>query len=503
MTDILTSDFTFPARIYVVGSGPSALEGVKLIPPGAFIIACNRAIQHPIKATIFLAHDPALLNQDWFNEAMHNIDNPRRPIGIADIGAGKPVVPVLEKDKLAKVFPRVQVTFNAGGALYRKLNRSDGVLCPKATVAGMAIQLAYFLGAKEVVTVGVEMKGGYFDGAPHPQYANDKPWVARKDWDWLVGAMRQEGMRIDRIEERAVEIAQEQITDNSTSSVPRFLLIDLQTMSIEPAYQLAERKSESSPDLPTIGYLCMTVDPIDRMNAVFDFAQQDWPLDKKTLYLLYQRDSFGEFPRRLKNNMGLQIVEIDVEGFPWPETWTFKLMAFLQACDCEYMTWWDEDDRYPGDYTRLAMQPILDGMGELAWSWDCIIAEFNMATGTFDFREDWYRSPIGQAVFKTDLLRKYADRLYAKLYEGEFTSPKRKPGLPYGGAQDDQLRQMIQREIDPIPHHRAQRVYFVHSQANSAQLRANGNAIDYQKPRNTEEAMAAQKTRFDFDRSKK
>jgi len=265
--------------------------------------------------------------------------------------------------------------------------------------------------------------------------------------------------------------------------------------SIKPVIEPIEK------ELPTIGYLCMTCDPIDMMNAVVDFMNQDYPNEKKKLYLLKQRDAHGDFPPPLVNNLGLQIIEVDCDGYPWPELWTFKVMEYLRVCDCDYTLWFDEDDRYPPGYTRGCLKPILDGFGEIAWSWDCIIAEYVVESHRFEFRECWYRSPVGQMVIKTDLLRKYSDRLWGFLYSGTFKSPKRIRGVPYGGAQDDQLRQMLQRENPSIPHHRAQRIYFIHGQANSAQLRAAGNSIDYRGKRGENAEAEAVVGRFNQDRS--
>ena len=262
-----------------------------------------------------------------------------------------------------------------------------------------------------------------------------------------------------------------------------------------------EKTDKKEIDLPTIGYLCMTCDPIDKMNAVMDFMAQDWPNDKKKLYLLKQRDAHGDFPPPLVNNLGLQIVEINCDGYPWPELWTFKVMECLEVCDCQYIVWFDEDDRYPGNYTPIGMKPILDGLGEMSWSWDCIVAEYVVESQRFEFRECWYRSPVGQMFIKTDILRKYIKILWGHLYSGTFKSPKRVRGVPYGGAQDDQLRQMLQKEINPIPHHRAQRVYFIHGQANSAQLRPVGNSIDYRGKRGDESENIYAPGRFNQERS--
>ena len=272
-------------------------------------------------------------------------------------------------------------------------------------------------------------------------------------------------------------------------------LSDLESLPVKIGKHVSQSLKKDS-DLPTIGYLCMSCDPIDMMNAICDFRNQDWPNKKKKLYILKQRTGIGQFPPPLKNNLGLQIIERDVDGYPWPELWTFKFIDYLSVCDCEYTLWFDEDDRYPPDYTKKCMEPILAGQGEMSWSWDCIIAEYDVETETFQFRECWYRSPVGQMAVKTEILKKYGDRLWKYLYSGTFKSPKRLRGVPYGGAQDDQLRQLLQKEIETIPHHRAQRVYFIHGQANSAQLRPRGNAIDYRGERGSEGEKGYDQGRF-------
>jgi hypothetical protein len=407
----------------------------------------------------------------------------------------------------------VRVVFQSCGDLYKTLDPAPDYLSPAATVTGQAIQLAFILGSKEIILVGCDMRGGYFTG--EKAYPGD--WPCKAEFDWLVNYLRTEHrIDIQRIEDMHVTDP-EQITMDSEANPICNPPADLGPVKSLTVFWTADgikvkpvvsrgSKSDITPlsdatGLPSIGYLCMTFDPIDMMNAVHDFMCQDWPIDRKKLYLLRQRNGAGQFPPRIVNNLGLQIVEIDVDFYPWPEMWTGKFMAYLEACDCEYTLWFDEDDRYPPDYTRLAILPILAGLAELSWSWDCIIAEHDVGTGTFQFRDDWYRSPVGQMVIKTDLLREYRDRIWRRLYEGDFHSPKRIAGVPYCGAQDDQLRQMIQRDIPDIPHHRAKRVYFVTSLANSAQLRARGNALDYRGKRGTAEEAEVQPTRFDFPRS--
>jgi hypothetical protein len=73
-TDILRSDYKFPPKIYVIGSGPSAPDNVWLIPKDSFVIACNRAIEIPdLYSTIWLVHDPNIQKNAWFNERMSRL----------------------------------------------------------------------------------------------------------------------------------------------------------------------------------------------------------------------------------------------------------------------------------------------------------------------------------------------------------------------------------------------------------------------------------------------
>jgi len=200
-TDILKTDFTFPDTVYIVGSGMSAKDNCLRIPPGTFVIACNRAIELPIKPSIWLVHDPAVLKADWFNNRIGAIADSHRDLSLNSIYAGCAPVPVFEQECIAKYFPIVKVTFKAGGDIYRPLDKAEGMISTRATVAGIALALCYYGGCKEVITLGVDMKGGYFNGDPHPQAGHDKVWPCVAEWEWLVKWVKSQGVDVRRIDE--------------------------------------------------------------------------------------------------------------------------------------------------------------------------------------------------------------------------------------------------------------------------------------------------------------
>lgn len=486
--DILDSDVRFPATVYVVATGKESPEVYALIPPDAFVIAVNGAIEIPLPVVpaIWLLADPKSADTDYCKAGMELVQEGKYPLSPDKIKANTHTIPLVEVNHILPKYPFCKATFKIAPSISAAFTK-ETCFRNAATTSGIAVQLCYLKGVRRVITIGVHLSGNeYWDGLNNENPDKDNSvWKSSKDyWNWMIHVLTIEG-------NFSVEALREPIKQPVMPGRYREKIL------------AAQNKIESKPvekPLPSIGYLCMTRDPIDMMNAITDFMNQDYPNHKKKLYLLKQRDSHGDFPPPLVNNIGLQIIDVDCDGYSWPELWTFKVVRYLEECDTEYTLWFDEDDRYPPDYTRGCAKPILDGLGEMAWSWDCIIAEYVVECNRFEFRECWYRSPVGQMIIKTDLLRGYIKRLWGILYDGTFQSPKRRRNVPYGGAQDDQLRQTLQREINPIPHHRAQRVYFIHGQANSAQLRPAGNALDYWGKRNDDGENAPIEGRFNQPR---
>jgi len=124
----------------------------------------------------------------------------------------------------------------------------------------------------------------------------------------------------------------------------------------------SEQKSTPIPNsFPPVTYLTMAYEPINTMHAVISAIEQEYP-GKKTIVLIHQ-------DRAVENSSSLiRIVNIYAVG-EWPALWLDKLEAFVNVADPDSVTvWWDEDDRFEADYTRKAVEPIVNRGAVGTWT---------------------------------------------------------------------------------------------------------------------------------------
>jgi len=163
--DILQLDWKFPSdEVYILAPGPNGKAHYDRIPADAWVIGVNKAImlreQAPI--SIWLCADGTLPKQEWFDDAVKTVINENFQLSLSSSPTA-----CFDKGVLLATYPDVPYYFTHGHALRRspKFAPEQGVLCSGGSISGQAIQLAYWLGAKCIVMVGVDMTGGtYFDG---------------------------------------------------------------------------------------------------------------------------------------------------------------------------------------------------------------------------------------------------------------------------------------------------------------------------------------------------
>ena len=195
MIDILKHNWKFPSdTVYVIGTGPKGKDHYKRIPFDAWTIGVNKAIllqsgdavvhspdivermrvakaanpdKPSIPLSIWLCADTTLSEQEWFQyEAPVTItcefplDNNLNPTPVFSTS------PHSEK-ALTTLYPDVPYFFTHGRTLRESpaFGPEEGILRSGGSISAQAIQLAYWLGAKHIVLVGVDMEGSkYFDG---------------------------------------------------------------------------------------------------------------------------------------------------------------------------------------------------------------------------------------------------------------------------------------------------------------------------------------------------
>ena len=160
--DILKHNWKLPSdTVYIFGTGPNGKDHYGRVPANSWIIGVNKAINLQEPISIWLCADGTLPKQEWFTKSAEYVisqkfilDDHHRPTPCFDAGT------------LLKAYPNVPYYIIHGHTLRESppFAPEEGVLRSGGSISAQAIQLAYWLGAKRIVLVGVDMAGKtYFD----------------------------------------------------------------------------------------------------------------------------------------------------------------------------------------------------------------------------------------------------------------------------------------------------------------------------------------------------
>lgn len=185
-------------RMYIVAPGINGREHWAKVDPACFTIIVNKACQIPIeRRDLWMVADPTVYNLKrgvipWFAEGLKTC---------ADIAC-------FDSGTLLKYFRDVRYTHEWGPEMTKTFiepikNRILGGL----TVSGRAIQMAYWLGAKEIVLCGVDLCGNqYFDATErgadaqhHTAWERVLPLMQE-----LCGWLKSHGIRVGTLSETAL-----------------------------------------------------------------------------------------------------------------------------------------------------------------------------------------------------------------------------------------------------------------------------------------------------------
>ena len=162
--DILKHNWKLPSdEVYVLGTGPNGKEHYKRIPADAWVIGVNQAIElWPIVPMfLWLCADGTLPKQEWFIQNVGTFIRVEWPLEDS-----KNPTPCFDSGVLLNAYPDVPYYFTHGRTLRASpaFALEEGVLRSGGSISSEAVQLAYWLGAKRIVLVGVDMAGKtYFD----------------------------------------------------------------------------------------------------------------------------------------------------------------------------------------------------------------------------------------------------------------------------------------------------------------------------------------------------
>jgi hypothetical protein len=163
---------------FVVGAGPNGLSFHGHEPDG-LKIACNSAITIPWPWDIWIVFDLSAPEYPWF----HN-DTPAKRVFGRD---------------LAKHYKH-DVSFEYMPTMHVVTEPNWGVLHGGATVAGCAIQLAYWLGCERITLLGIDQYGDkHFDGTVGAPKHFGRKWSTVKLLEKTIGLVTARGMKVDTL----------------------------------------------------------------------------------------------------------------------------------------------------------------------------------------------------------------------------------------------------------------------------------------------------------------
>lgn len=190
-------------RVYIVGSGPNGAEHLGHIPAGACTIALNRMILHPRDWSFWFAFDHRLLDSEWWEQ----VRVPEKTVAL--FGARLANRIFMEPDK-TDIRPDFYFTYHPGitGASFVE---GQQLLIPGVlrglTVAGCALQFAYYCAASEVILCGVDMFGQqHIGGEVNPDVAYKREWPWATNLTRLCDRLKQLGMPVYSMSRTALKV---------------------------------------------------------------------------------------------------------------------------------------------------------------------------------------------------------------------------------------------------------------------------------------------------------
>ena len=172
-TDIFKADIT-ASHVCVVAPGRSGRNHYSDVPDDAFIIVVNKAIELPLRPRLWMCSEPYAGETDWFQD---NIEANKR-------------IACFWNQYLYEKYPDIAYFWEREKPLLTEKDSipKGGVLRRGATITGQAVQLAYWLGARQITLCGFDACGNkYFDDTPAG--IDDAIDARAGEWDWVIARM--------------------------------------------------------------------------------------------------------------------------------------------------------------------------------------------------------------------------------------------------------------------------------------------------------------------------
>ena len=187
-TNVFEADFRLPGRMCILAPGPAGRAYYRHIPPDFGVIAVSKAVLvEEVHPQVWMMNHVV---QDWYAEANRAFEGVR----VFSYEAAMQAQPHLQNVPDCYYFTTPEDEF-----LELEVQLPlEGIIRYGATVSACAVQLAYNLGATELLLCGVDMSGdGYFDGSTNVHLNHGAVWPAVRRLNPLLRYLiAEKGIRI-------------------------------------------------------------------------------------------------------------------------------------------------------------------------------------------------------------------------------------------------------------------------------------------------------------------
>jgi len=200
--DIFTCMPKLPKTVYIVGGGPNGNQRMHKIPGDACSIALNSSVLRKKNWTWWCCFDKGIRKYDWYS----HLSLSKTCSKLFGIELTKVILQNEEKER----WPDFSFKYRPGWHRNPKpYNLRFGWLRGNMSIAGCAIQFAYYGGAKEIILCGVDMYGRVrwdgFIGTEGDHYAREwKPIVPRINQ--LIYILKQKGVSVVSLSKTSLNV---------------------------------------------------------------------------------------------------------------------------------------------------------------------------------------------------------------------------------------------------------------------------------------------------------
>ena len=198
VNDVSHSSLAFSEEVYLLGSGPMAIEHYQKIPNNAYVVAVNRAVGIPFefeisfKISAWVIADPNAVNSGYYKGYSSRF----RGIRIFSMEAARSSSDFGRRD-LNKCYSFYQIPRSSRRRTFR-VGEIDYQI--EGTVGGVGIQILVKKGVERIHLCGFDLSGDVdFKGELPRDHRHGDKWGATVFFDSVISYYQGHGVEIDSI----------------------------------------------------------------------------------------------------------------------------------------------------------------------------------------------------------------------------------------------------------------------------------------------------------------